>query len=215
MKGYFITFEGTEGSGKTTIITALEASLKAKGYVVVKTREPGGSKISEEIRRTILDPANTKMDAKTEALLYAASRRQHLMEVVEPALDAGMIVLCDRYVDSSLAYQGWARGIGFDEVYELNQFAINKQMPDLTLYIDVRPEIGLSRIHANNRIQDRLDLETIDFHKRVYQGYEEVIRRFPDRVVRIPGEQTIKDVITSSEAAVLHFLEGHQVGAHQ
>ncbi|MDD4212064.1 MAG: dTMP kinase [Bacilli bacterium] len=209
MRGLFITFEGTEGSGKTTIIEAIWNHLTSLGYDCIKTREPGGSVISEEIRHVILDPKNTKMDAKTEVLLYAASRRQHLIEVVLPALARGTIVLCDRYVDSSLAYQGCARDIGFQEVYELNQFAIQKQMPDLTLYIDVRPEVGLARIQSNHRIQDRLDLEAIDFHKKVYAGYEEVLRRFPERVIRINGEQTVPQVVQEAMKALTHFLESY------
>ncbi|MFA6627248.1 MAG: dTMP kinase [Bacilli bacterium] len=209
MRGFLITFEGTEGSGKTTIIESILQMLLSNGYDAIKTREPGGSIISEEIRQTILDPKNIQMDAKTEALLYAASRRQHLIEVILPAIEQHKIVLCDRYIDSSLAYQGWARGIGVDEVYILNQFAIHEQMPDLTLYIDVRPEVGLSRICTNHRKQDRLDMESLSFHQLVYEGYEDVLRRFPKRVVRINGEQFLDKVTHDAHIALLSFLETH------
>src|SRR5690606_33256154 len=132
VKGYFITFEGGEGAGKTTTIQLLEQKLKQMGYDVLTTREPGGIAIAEEIRKVILNPANTEMDARTEALLYAAARRQHLVEKVYPALKRGKIVLCDRFIDSSLAYQGHARGLGMDEVFSINQFAIQDCMPALT-----------------------------------------------------------------------------------
>lgn len=207
MKGLFITFEGTEGSGKTTIIEYIEKLLTNKGYRVMKTREPGGSKISEDIRKVILDVNNTSMDAITEALLYAASRRQHLIEVVIPHLEDGYIVLCDRYIDSSLAYQGYARHIGINEVYQINQFATEGLLPDLTVYIDVKPEVGLNRIIVNNRNQNRLDLENINFHHLVHQGYREVNKMFPDRFQIINGEQDITSVNKDVEKVVLSFLE--------
>ena len=173
MKGIFITAEGPEGAGKTTITGMIAAHLKENGYPVVLTREPGGIKIAEQIRHIILNPENTEMDARTEALLYAASRRQHLAEKVLPALEQGRIVLCDRFIDSSLAYQGYARGIGIEEVYRINQFATGGLLPDLTLYFDVEAETGLSRIAKNhNREVNRLDLEAIDFHRKVREGFQ-------------------------------------------
>ena len=144
--GLFITFEGPEGAGKTTVISKLYDRLKAEGRQVVLTREPGGIRIAEKIRTVILDTDNIEMDAKTEALLYAAARRQHLVEKVIPALNNGAIVLCDRFIDSSLAYQGYARGLGIDEVLKINQFAIGNTMPDLTVFFDINPAEGLSRI---------------------------------------------------------------------
>ena len=194
MKGLFITFEGTEGSGKTTLIDKVENHLNSMGYKVVKTREPGGIKIAEQIRNVILDVNNTKMDKITEALLYAASRRQHLVEKVLPNLEKGYIVICDRFIDSSLAYQGYARGIGIDKVYKINLSATDGVLPDYTFYIDVRPEVGLARIAKNNREQNRLDLENISFHQNVYEGYKEVEKMFPDRFININGEQAIDDV---------------------
>lgn len=143
---YFITLEGVEGSGKSTIINFIKDSLEKSGQKVVVTREPGGIDIAEQIRSVILDRNNTKMEGRTEALLYAAARRQHLVEKVIPALKAGNIVLCDRFIDSSLAYQGYARGLGINEVYSVNKFAIEDVMPDLTLYLDLDPQIGLNRI---------------------------------------------------------------------
>lgn len=207
MKGIFITFEGTEGSGKTTIIENIERDLRDKGYLVVKTREPGGSKIPEEIRAIILNVKNVEMDAITEALLYAASRRQHLKEVVIPYLDKGYIVLCDRYVDSSLAYQGYARGIGIEEVYQINQFATENLMPDLTLYIDVSPEIGLKRVQKRSDKQDRLDLESMQFHQNVYDGYQILAKKFSDRIKVISGKEELSNVYENVKNEIFSFLE--------
>ena len=184
-KGIFITFEGPEGAGKTTVIAELYNRLKDEGRNVLLTREPGGIRIAEKIREIILDINHQEMDAKTEALLYAAARRQHLAEKVMPALRDGAIVLCDRFVDSSLAYQGHGRGLGIDEVLSINEFAIGDTMPNLTIFFDIDPEIGLARIAKNNeREQNRLDKESIDFHRKVYEGYEEIIRRYPNRIVK-------------------------------
>lgn len=163
MTGKFITLEGPEGSGKTTVSKELVKILNEAGYKVLLTREPGGVDIAEQIRNVILDKKNTKMDARTEALLYAAARRQHLVEKVLPALKEGYIVLCDRFVDSSLAYQGVARNLGIDEVYNMNLFAINDVMPDKTLFFDIDYKKGLERIEVNQRETNRLDLEKSDF----------------------------------------------------
>ncbi len=192
-KGLFITLEGPDGSGKTTIAKRLVEELKNEGYEVVHTREPGGIEIAEQIRNIILDPKNTAMDARTEALLYAASRRQHLVERVFPALKEGKIVLCERFVDSSLAYQGYGRGIGFDEVYKINEFAIDDCFPDLTIFLDIDEAEGLKRI-GDRAFKDRLDQESIDFHHRVKQGYEEVIRRFQDRIVLVDASKSVEEV---------------------
>ncbi|MEK5040588.1 dTMP kinase [Sporosarcina sp. FSL K6-3457] len=184
-KGIFITFEGPEGAGKTTVIAELYNRLKDEGRNVILTREPGGIRIAEKIREIILDNNHQEMDAKTEALLYAAARRQHLAEKVMPALCEGYIVLCDRFVDSSLAYQGHGRGLGIDEVLSINEFAIGDMMPDLTIFFDIDPEIGLARIAKNDeREQNRLDKEGINFHHKVYEGYQKIIRRYPNRMVK-------------------------------
>jgi len=190
----FITFEGGEGSGKTTVIENLYKELNSNGYNIIKTREPGGSIISEQIRKVILDVDNTKMDYRTEALLYAASRRQHLSEIIIPALNKNIIVICDRYLDSSLAYQGYARGLGIKEVYKINQYATEGILPDITFYIDVDPQEGLKRIKDSNRDVDRLDLENFDFHQLVRKGYLEVAAMFPERIKIINGHQTVNEI---------------------
>ncbi|MCF6411945.1 dTMP kinase [Pseudalkalibacillus salsuginis] len=190
----FITFEGPEGAGKTTIIKQIEKEL-SKRMSVLCTREPGGIDIAEQIRSVILNPENTKMDGRTEALLYAAARRQHLVEKVIPALEEGKLVLCDRFIDSSLAYQGFARGLGIEEVYSINRFATEDRTPDLTIYFDLSPEVGLSRIADNDqREKNRLDLEKMEFHRQVQEGYKRVLSLFPDRIVSVNAEQPIEKV---------------------
>lgn len=195
MAGLFITFEGPEGSGKTTIANMVLDTLKQEGHKILYTREPGGIDIAEQIREVILNKKNTAMDPKTEALLYAASRRQHLIEKVLPALEKDTVVLCDRFVDSSLVYQGVGRGLGIDTVYQMNLFAIEDVMPDLTIFFDVKPEIGLARIHKDvNREVNRLDLETLDFHQKVYDGYCKVAEHFKERIVSVDASQDIENV---------------------
>ena len=195
MPGVFITFEGGEGSGKTTIAALIKEAIEKEGYQVTLTREPGGVEIAEKIRDIIHNVEYTNMDKKTEALLYAASRRQHLVEKVIPALDRGEIVICDRFVDSSMVYQGIARGIGMKEVYEMNLFATENILPKRTIFFDIKPEDGLERVYANkDREVNRLDLETIDFHKNVYQGYLSICEMFPERIVKIDASQDIDGV---------------------
>lgn len=202
MKGLFISFEGTEGSGKTSIIKEVEKYFLNKGLQVLTTREPGGIRISEKIRDILLDKNHLEMDARTEALLFAASRRQHLVEKIRPALSDGKLILCDRFVDSSLVYQGIARKLGIDEVMQINQFAIENTFPELTIFVDVRPEVGLKRVFdTKNREVNRLDLEKLEFHKKIYQGYMDLISKYPDRIRRIDGERSIDDV--SKEAIAL------------
>ena len=207
MKGYFITFEGPDGSGKTTVATAVCEELKKRGYEVIHTREPGGIGISEKIRSIILDPENTMMDAKTEALLYAASRRQHLVEKVFPAVKEGKIVICERFLDSSLAYQGYGRQLGFDEVLEINLFAIDRTYPDLTIYLDVDEQVGLDRL-SDRDFKDRLDQESIDFHHRVAEGYQEVLRRFKDRIRIVDASRGKEEVIEDSLNLILGLING-------
>ncbi len=188
--GLFISIEGCDGCGKTTALTKVVEKLNALSINPLVTREPGGSKIAEQIRNIILDKNNTEEDCRTEALLYAASRRQHLVEIVLPALKAGKVVISDRYLDSSLAYQGYARGIGIDEVMSINTFAIDKTFPDVTFFLDLSPEEGLNRMKGRERSADRLDQEKIDFHQRVYEGYQIVNEMFKDRIVKIDASQT-------------------------
>ena len=192
MKGLFISFEGGEGSGKSSVINVVKEKLEADGYKVVITREPGGVNVSEQIRNVILAVDN-QMSKETEALLYAASRTEHLYAKVLPLLADGYIVLSDRYLDSSLAYQGYARGIGIDKVLEINMFA-KEYLPKVTYFFDVRPEVGLARIKGREKI-DRLDLETLDFHQRVYEGYLEVCKMYPERVKPINGEREMGLII--------------------
>ncbi|MBP5343028.1 dTMP kinase [bacterium] len=196
MYGKFITFEGTDGSGKTSIIKEVERYLKIQGYNVVTTREPGGVAISEQVRNVIHDVNNTEMDPLCEAFLYAASRRQHLVQKVMPLLKEGIIVICDRYVDSSLAYQGYARGIGIEKVKEINEYAIDGIYPDLTIFLDVSPKLGIERIMSNqkNHELNRLDKESINFHEKTHEGYLELVKMFPDRIKRVDGERSIKEV---------------------
>ncbi|MBS5115697.1 MAG: dTMP kinase [Erysipelotrichaceae bacterium] len=198
MAGLFITLEGPEGSGKTTIASLVEKKLKERGLNVVMTREPGGIEISEQIRKIILDPNNTAMDSKTEALLYAAARRQHLVEKVIPALKQEAIVICDRFIDSSLVYQGIGRGLGIDKVYDMNLFAIEDIMPDFTLFFDIDPKLGLERIHKDQQREiNRLDMEDLNFHQKVYQGYKEVVSRYPERIIEIDASKSIEEVFNS------------------
>lgn len=207
MKGYFFTVEGPEGAGKTTVTGQLAKKLEDLGYEVLITREPGGIKISEAIRNIILDTSNTDMDPKTEALLYAAARRQHLVEKIIPALNEGKIVLCDRFIDSSLAYQGYARQLGMEEVFLINQFAINGHMPHLTLYFDLEPEIGLERINAHkNREVNRLDLENIQFHHKVREGYLNLLENNSSRIKRIDASKEIEEVLEDATKVILSYL---------
>ena len=192
MKGLFISFEGGEGSGKSSAINVIKERLEADGHKVVITREPGGVSVSEQIRNVILAIDN-HMSKETEALLYAASRTEHLYAKVLPLLAEGYIVLSDRYLDSSLAYQGYARGIGIEKVLEINMFA-KEHLPKVTYFFDVRPEVGLARIQGRDKI-DRLDLEAFDFHQKVYEGYLEVCKLYPERVKSINGERAIELII--------------------
>lgn len=207
MKGLFITLEGPDGSGKTTVATLVVKKLTEMGYEVVHTREPGGIDIAEQIRNVILDPKNTAMDGKTEALLYAASRRQHLVEKVFPAVEAGKLVVCERFVDSSLAYQGFGRGLGFDEVLSINMFAIDNTFPDLTIYLDVDEQVGLDRI-SDRGFKDRLDQESIDFHHKVVAGYKEVLRRFKDRIDIIDASKSVDEVVEATVKIILNKVNG-------
>lgn len=194
-KGIFITIEGGEGTGKTTQLKLIEDYLMKAKMEYILTREPGGIDISEQIRKIILDRENTAMDGRTEALLYAASRRQHLIERVIPALRDDKIVICDRFIDSSLAYQGFARGLGIEEVLKINEFAIEGYMPNLTIYLDIEPRIGLDRINKDREREiNRLDLEKNSFHEKVREGYHILVERYPERIKVVDANQTIERV---------------------
>lgn len=207
-KGKFIVFEGGEGSGKTTMIELVYNFLIEKGIDCIKTREPGGIKISEDIRNVILDTNNKSMDGRTEALLYAAARRQHLVEKVIPALKENKVVLCDRFIYSSLAYQGYAREIGIEDVFIINKFAIEDYMPDLNILFDLNPEVGLERINKNkSREVNRLDLEKIDFHNKVREGYRKLSKEYKNKIVVIDAEKDIDEVFLKVKDIILECIK--------
>ena len=199
----FITLEGPEGSGKTSVMKEVIARLRQEGFVIEETREPGGTPIAEQIRQVILQKENTQLDPRAEALLLAASRRQNLVEKIWPALKAGKIVICDRYIDSSLAYQGGARNLGIEAVLQINLFATESSYPQLTLLFDISPELGLKRINANaNREINRLDLEQLSFHQKVRNTYLQLAKRFQDRYVIIDASLPLSDVIENTYRAI-------------
>lgn len=202
-KGLLVSLEGPDGAGKSSVLEALVPILEENGHQVVTTREPGGVPISEAIREVILDQKNTEMDGKTELLLYIASRRQHLIEKVLPALESGKLVIMDRFIDSSVAYQGFGRGLGVSDIEWLNRFATDGLKPDVTLYFDLDVEEGLARIARNkNREVNRLDLEGLDMHRRVRQGYLYALENEPDRIVKIDASQTLESVVQDSLAVL-------------
>lgn len=206
----FITLEGPEGSGKSSAMAIVYDLLAKDGYQIIKTREPGGTPISEQIRNVILDKENTAMDLRTEALLFAASRRQHLVEKVWPSLKEGKLVFCDRFLDSSLSYQGYARGLGIDNVLNINLFATENTFPNLTLLFDVDVEIGLERIAKNQeREVNRLDVEKLEFHKKVRQGYLELAKRYPERIVIIDASKPLEEVSYSTYKIIKETLQKH------
>jgi dTMP kinase len=200
MKGRFITFEGIEGSGKSTVAAAVTERLEDAGLKCVLTREPGGSETSEDIRRILLDPARTAIRPRTELLLYLASRAQLVDEVIEPALDDGITVLCDRFMDASVAYQGWARGLGEEQVEDLNRFAVGGMVPDMTFLLDLDVKEGFAR-GPNRReatgtaVRDRLEREKDSFHQRVREGYLRIAEREKERFVVIDASLPLSDVI--------------------
>ena len=208
--GIFITIEGPEGSGKTTVAKNVVEKLISEGYKVLYTREPGGVGIAEKIRDIILDVNNTNLDPRSEALLYAASRRQHLVEKVIPALENGYVVICDRFVDSSLAYQGYARNIGIDEIYDINVFAINNRWPDITILLDIDPEVGLARIMQNRQNEvNRLDLEGMSFHSNVHKGYQIIKEKYSDRMTLVDGNRTKEEVFADVYNIIKNKLNEH------
>ena len=213
MSGTFITFEGPDGAGKTSVLRAIVQRLTPLlGDRLVLTREPGGkdSQVAEAIRDLVLDPNLPSMDAWTEALLYAASRRQHLVDTVLPALAADKVVVSDRYVDSSIAYQGGGRDLGIESVTTINQFATKGVMPTATVYLDIRPEVGLQRIQENRQDEiNRLDVEALSFHQRVTDAYHQLAAQYPERFLIINAEQDLADVITDTWTALMPILGIH------
>ena len=202
-QGMFISFEGGDGAGKSTQIHRLEEYLKQQGYDVVLTREPGGTSISEAVRGILLDPQYTGMDPVTETMLYAAARAQLVSEVIRPAVAAGKIVICDRFLDSSIAYQAFGRELG-DMVREINSFGIAGCMPDLTIYLRVDPGTGRARI--NGREADRIEAEPDTFHQKVFEGYEQICRQEPDRVLPIDAGRGIEEIAADIRDEVMRRI---------
>lgn len=205
-KGLFLVIEGPDGAGKTTVTEKVVDLLKSQGYDLIHTREPGGIEIAEQIRSIILDPANTAMDGKTEALLYAAARRQHLVEKIVPAVAAGKIVLCERFLESSLAYQGYGRQLGFEDVLAINRFAIGEFAPNKTFYLDVDEKTGLSRVESRGN-KDRMDGESLAFHQRVVDGYRQVLKVFGDSICRIDATKPFDEVVEATYLAIKEFID--------
>ena len=203
----FITFEGPDGSGKTTQVRQLADWLRERGHDVVLTREPGGTDIGDQIRAVLHDPANGAMDARTEILLYSASRAQHVTQRILPALAANKIVVSDRYADSTLAYQGYGRGLDLEALRRITRFATGGLTPDLTLYLDITPEQGLQRRQVGGDEWNRLDAEAIDFHQRARAGYLELVRQEPERWVVINATRSVGDVQAEIRALVQEKLD--------
>ncbi len=192
-RGKFITFEGCDGCGKSTQLRLLSKYLTENGIEHIFTREPGGGKISESIREILLNGKNAEMTDECEALLYAASRVQHLADRVEPALSSGKLVVCDRYVDSSFAYQAFARGLGFAFIEKINAFALEHYLPDCTVFFDLTPEQAFARKRGADE-NDRLEQAGMAFHKKVYEGYKTLAEKYPERIVCINAAQTPEQI---------------------
>lgn len=204
-KGLFITMEGPDGSGKSTQIQYMKEYFEANGIPCLFTREPGGTMIGEKLRSIILDKENAEMCDMTEALLYAASRAQHVEELIKPALAEGKVVVCDRFMDSSIAYQGYGRELG-DAVRVINEYAVSGCMPDVTFLMELDPSIGKSRIRAD--VQDRLELEKIEFHNRVFEGYQEIAKLYADRFVSINAARGKEEIRADIIGHVEKLLQG-------
>ncbi|HPF88327.1 MAG TPA: dTMP kinase [Candidatus Limiplasma sp.] len=205
-RGYFLTMEGLDGSGKTTQIEKLAKSLTAFGYDIVKTREPGGCKISEDIRHLILTTENMEMSASCEALLYAASRAQHVHQVIRPAVEAGKLVLCDRFVDSSIAYQGGGRQLGVDEVAQINAFAVGNMVPDASIYLQMDHQQALARRKQASKL-DRLEIQPPAFHERTQKVYEQLMRDHANRFIAVDGNKPVDELADDILQAVIKRLE--------
>lgn len=201
-KGLFISVEGTDGCGKSTQIPMISKYLENKGYVVNVLREPGGTITGEKIREILLDPLNTDISDMTEILLYAAARAQIMQEKIKPYLLAGEIVICDRFVDSSLAYQGYGRKVDINVIIDINKIALDGIMPDITLFFDIPPDIAMKR-RLSTGYTDRIENESIEFHRRVYEGYKALAYRFKDRIKTINAQKTVDEVFNE----IIIYLE--------
>lgn len=205
-KGLFIVFEGGEGAGKSMQVGLLASRLREAGHEVVATREPGGTRIGEQIRAITHNPENVDLSARAEAYLMAASRAQHVNEIIEPALIDGKIVVCDRFLDSSIAYQGYGRKLGADTIGKLNEMAVKGLVPDLTILLDVPIDVGLARRNGSVK-KDRLDLQQKSFYERVYRGYLELAKKNPTRYVVIGGTDAIDAVAGKIWETVKRFVD--------
>lgn len=190
-KGIFISFEGLDGTGKTTQIRYLKKFLDEKNITYIVSREPGGTKLGEKLRKLVLDVRNENLDDNAEVLIYAAARAQHVGEIIKPALESGKVVICDRYVDSSLAYQGYGRKM-LNEVFSINDIITKDVMPDITFLLQMKPQNSLERIAI--RENDRMEKESMSFHERVYRGYEELAKKYPHRIVKIDASKSKKEI---------------------
>ncbi|MFH0916016.1 MAG: dTMP kinase [bacterium] len=204
LKGLFITFEGLDGCGKSTQMELLATALRERGYVVLVTREPGGTTLGESIRDLLLDPRHHGMSTRAEALLYAAARAHLVEQVIRPALDDGQVVLCDRYLDSSLAYQGYGRGLGTDDIISLNVWGTECLFPDLTLFLDLDDSIRSTRVAA---VPDRLEAEDDEFHQRVAEGYRTLLTLHRHRIRRVEARGTEAEVQARVRALIEEELE--------
>lgn len=193
MKGLFITFEGGEGAGKTTLIEAIAQQLSSERRSVLKTREPGGTPLGEEIREILLKPRKEKLSPYAELSLFLASRAQHIQELIQPALSLGKVVLCDRFNDSSIAYQGMARGLGMEKVASFCQIASAGVTPQITFYLDIDPEIGLKRAKSRHT-QDRIEAEELSFHKKIREGYLLIAKKESSRFCVLDAEESPETV---------------------
>ncbi len=193
-KGLFITFEGNDGSGKTTQIMLLADYLKQKGMEVTLIREPGGTQIGEAIRKILLDKANKEMCPVTEMMLYAASRAQLVHSVIGPGVESGKTIICDRFIDSSFAYQGMGRGLGIKTVSAVNSYAVGKYMPDITFFMDVDADTAMERRHGSGEAPDRIESEKMEFHRNVYEGYNNLVSLYPERIKRINTKKSPEEV---------------------
>ena len=202
-KGLFITVEGPDGSGKSTQIRKINEFFEKRGYSTLNTREPGGTAIGEKIRDILLDRGNCEMDAMTEALLYAASRAQHVAELIKPALSEGKVVICDRFVDSSIAYQGYGRHLG-DSIMNINEYAVAGCMPDITFLMKLDPSVGKKRI--SEEAADRLELEALQFHEEVYKGYLALEKKYPERIIGIDASRSIDEIAAEIEGYLLRAV---------
>jgi len=203
MNGILISLEGPDGAGKTTVLKEILPEIKKMKRDIISTREPGGVRLAEEIRQLILDPKNTEIDSKTEMLLFAAARRLHMQEKMLPALKAGKVVIVDRFIDSSVAYQGYGRELGVEVVDWLNNFATDGLKPDLTLYFDIDTDVALDRIMSNRADEvNRLDLERAEMHRKVRQGYLKMVEKEPQHFVTIDASQSVEKVVSDTIEAI-------------